>query len=145
MHEKPFWKDKCLEANIWQISIAVSLHIHQWNTRWAFARKHDILTCYNDMSSLHMKRSALLLLHNKSHHLQQKNSIEMVWYLITVYTLNRTLHGHLDIRNFSFCVEDREWVQYIYNNYLISWYFLTWHVQFHYFLLLIISWIHREN
>ena len=28
----------------------------------------------------------------------------MAWYFIGVYIINRTLHGHLEIRNF-FCVE----------------------------------------
>ena len=29
----------------------------------------------------------------------------MVWYFIGVYIINRTLHSHLEIRNFSSCVE----------------------------------------
>ena len=29
----------------------------------------------------------------------------MAWYFIGVYIINRTLHGHLEIRNFS-CVEN---------------------------------------
>ena len=29
----------------------------------------------------------------------------MVWYFIGVYIINRTLHGRLEIRNFSSCVE----------------------------------------
>ena len=29
----------------------------------------------------------------------------MVWYFIGVYIINRTLHGRLEIRNFSACVE----------------------------------------
>ena len=30
----------------------------------------------------------------------------MVWYFIGVYIINRTLHGRLEIRNFSSCVEN---------------------------------------
>ena len=30
----------------------------------------------------------------------------MVWYFIGVYVINRTSHGHLEIRNFSPCVEE---------------------------------------
>ena len=29
----------------------------------------------------------------------------MVWYFIGVYIINRTLHGHLEIQNFSLSVE----------------------------------------
>ena len=29
----------------------------------------------------------------------------MVWYFIGVYIINRTLHGRLEIQNFSSCVE----------------------------------------
>ena len=37
----------------------------------------------------------------------------MVWYLIGVYIINRTLHDCLEIRNFSSCVEKifHEWTQ----------------------------------
>ena len=45
---------------------------HQWNTRWAFPWKHNILTCENNMLSSHVKRSPLLWLHNKSRLSQQK-------------------------------------------------------------------------
>ena len=39
----------------------------------------------------------------------------MVWYFIGVYIINRTLHGHLEIRNFSSRVEKifNEWAQRI--------------------------------
>ena len=30
----------------------------------------------------------------------------MVWYFIGVYIISRTLHGHLEIHNFSSCVEE---------------------------------------
>ena len=39
---------------------------HQWNTRWAFARKRDTFTRENNILSSHVKRSPLLWLHNKS-------------------------------------------------------------------------------
>ena len=32
----------------------------------------------------------------------------MVWYFIDVYKMKRTLHGHLEIRNFFSCVEEFE-------------------------------------
>ena len=32
------------------------LYKHQWNTRWAFTRKLDILTCENKMLSSHVKK-----------------------------------------------------------------------------------------
>ena len=49
------------------------LYKHQWNTRWAFARKLDIFTCENTMLSLHVKISPLLYwLHNKSPPSHQK-------------------------------------------------------------------------
>ena len=49
------------------------LYKHQWNTRWAFARKLDIFTCENTMLSSHVKISSLLYwLHNKSRPSHQK-------------------------------------------------------------------------
>ena len=54
------------------------------------------------MLSSHIKRSPLLQLHNKLCLLQQN---VMVWYFIGVYIINKTLHGHLEIRNFSSCDE----------------------------------------
>ena len=38
------------------------LYKHRSNTRWAFARKHDIFTCENNMLSSHVKISRLLRL-----------------------------------------------------------------------------------
>ena len=37
----------------------------QWNTRWAFAGKHDIFTRENNMLFSHVKISTLLWLHKK--------------------------------------------------------------------------------
>ena len=48
------------------------LYKHQWNTRWAFARKLDIFTCENNMLSLHVKISPLVWFHNKPHLLTKK-------------------------------------------------------------------------
>ena len=79
------------------------LYKHQWNTRRAFAWKHDIFTRENNMLSSHVKRSPLLWLHNKSRLSQTKS--EIVWYFIGVYIIKRTLHGRLEIRNFSSRVE----------------------------------------
>jgi len=59
----------------------------------------------------HVKISPLLWLHNKSGLSQEKNCfIEMVWHFIGVYTINRTLHGRLEIRNFSFQHSKRNFV-----------------------------------
>ena len=53
-----------------------------------------------------MKISPLLWLPNKPHLLDQKNYLsKMIWYLIGVYITNRTLHGRLEIPNFSSRVE----------------------------------------
>ena len=55
----------------------------------------------------HVKISPLLRPHNKLRLSQEKNCFsEMVWYLIGVYIINRTLHGRLEIRNFSSRVEN---------------------------------------
>ena len=77
------------------------LYKHKWNTKWASARKLDIFRCENNMLSSHVKISPLLWLHNKPHLSDQK----MLWYFIGVYIINRTLHGHLEIPNFSSCVK----------------------------------------
>ena len=65
----------------------------------AFARKHDIFTHENNMLSSHVERSPLFWLHNKSRLFVAKS--EMVWYFIGVYIINKTLHGRLEIQNFS--------------------------------------------
>ena len=56
-----------------------------------------------NMTSSQVKRSPLLWLHNNSRTLQQKKLFkrEIVWNFIGVYIVNRTLHGRLEIRNFS--------------------------------------------
>ena len=36
----------------------------------------------------------------------KKHFSEMVWHLIDIYVINRTLHGRLEIRNFSSCVNE---------------------------------------
>ena len=61
-----------------------------------------IFTRENNMLSSHVKRSTLLWLHNKSRlsNMFEAKS-EMVWYFIGVYIINRTLHGRLEIENFS--------------------------------------------
>ena len=87
----------CVDFSIY----VLLLYKHQWNTKWALARKLDIFTCENNMLSSHMKISLLLWLHNKLHISDQK----MLWYFIGVYIINRTLHGHLEIPNFSSCVK----------------------------------------
>ena len=59
------------------------LYKHQWNTRWAFARKHDIFTRENNMSFSHVKISPLLWLHNKSH-LSQEKTVVVKWFGISL-------------------------------------------------------------
>ena len=59
------------------------------------------ITCYPPAS--HMKISPLLWLHNKPRLSDRK----MLWYFIGVYIINRTLHGHLEIPNFSSCVKKK--------------------------------------
>ena len=60
-----------------------------------------------NLISSHVKISPLLWLHNESRLSHQKNYLksEMVWYFISVYIINRTLHGRLEIRNSSSRVE----------------------------------------
>ena len=55
------------------------LYKHQWNTRWAFARKLDIFTCENNMLSSHVKISPLLWLHNKLL-LSHQKTIKVKWF-----------------------------------------------------------------
>ena len=58
------------------------------------------------MISSHVKISPLLWLHNKPYPFRPKNYLsKMVWHFIDVYIINRTLHGRLEIRNFSSRVE----------------------------------------
>ena len=84
------------------------LYKHQWNTRWAFARKLDIFTCENTMLSLHVKISPLLYwLHNKSRPSHQKllkwNGLIFHWCLYNKQNITWPL-GDTKI-NFSSCVE----------------------------------------
>ena len=81
----------------------ILLYKRQWNPRWAFARKLDIFRCENNMLSSHVKISLLLWLHNKPH----LSDLKMLWYFIGVYIINRTLHGHLEIPNFSSFVKEK--------------------------------------
>ena len=59
------------------------LYKYQWNTRWAFARKHDIFTCENNMLSSHVKRSRLLWLHDTSC-LRSKKNVKVKWFGISL-------------------------------------------------------------
>lgn len=63
------------------------------------------LPCKNMISShvkitccLHLKRSAMICLHTINCAFRSKS--EIIWYSIA-YIINRTLHGHLEIQNFS--------------------------------------------
>ena len=57
------------------------LYKHQWNTRWAFARKLDIFTCENNMLSLHVKISPLLWLHNIKSRLSHQKTVQVKWFV----------------------------------------------------------------
>ena len=55
----------------------------------------------------HVKISPLLWLHNESH-LSYQKTIKVKWFdisLVFIIIIKRTLHGCLEIRNFSSCVE----------------------------------------
>ena len=71
-------------------------------------RKLDIFTCENNMLSSHVKMSPLLWLHNKSC-LSYQKTIKVKWFGISLVfiliIIKRTLHGRLEIRNFSSHVE----------------------------------------
>ena len=68
-----------------------SAHTAWKYTRWASARKRDILTCENNMLSSHVKRLPLRWLHNKSRLSQQKKYLsEMVWHFIGVYLIKNS-------------------------------------------------------
>ena len=83
------------------------LYKHQWNTKSSFSRKLDIFTRENNMLSSHVKTSSLLWLHNKPYLSDQKNYLnKIVQHFIGVYIINRTLHGRLEIQNFSSHVEN---------------------------------------
>ena len=65
----------------------------------------SIFTCENNMLSSHVKYLCYGYKINRAFH--SKCESEMLWYFIFigVYKINRTLHGHLEIRNFSSCAE----------------------------------------
>ena len=58
-------------------------------------------TCYLHMWKYHRCYGYII---NRAFH-TKKLLKEMVWYFIGVYVINRTLHGRLEIRNFSSSVE----------------------------------------
>ena len=61
--KKPSWVNMYPESAVDLLSRNNNsnlLYKHRWNTRWAFARKHDIFTRENNMLSSHVKRSPLL-------------------------------------------------------------------------------------
>ena len=60
-------------------------------------KKHVIFTCENITVA---KATSYIVPFTPKNY-----SSEMVWYFIGVYIINRTLHGHLDIRNFSSRIE----------------------------------------
>ena len=62
---------------------------------------HVKITCYLHMWKYHLCYGYVI---NRAFHTKKLLS-EMVWYFIGVYIINRTLHGHLEIRNFSSCVD----------------------------------------
>ena len=76
---------------------------HQWNTRWAFARKTWYLYTWKDHCCYGHKINRAFRC--------KKYLKEMIWYFIDVYIINRTLHGRLEIGNFSLSVEKKfhEW------------------------------------
>ena len=77
------------------------LYKHQWNTI-----SYHIFTrgkMRDPGNEVDVKISLLLWLHNKPHLSDRK----MLWYFIGVYIINRTLHGHLEIPNFSSCVKKK--------------------------------------
>ena len=79
------------------------------------AKKHDIFTLENNMLSSHEKRSLLS---------------EMDCYFIGVYITNRTLHGRLEIRNFSSSVKKyfaSESVPWYHAKELPKWFHLNGH------------------
>ena len=68
----------------------------------------NMISSHNNMLFPHVKISPLLSVHNKSRLSRDKTYrfSEMVGYFIGVYIINRTLHGCLEIRNFSSHVEN---------------------------------------
>ena len=62
------------------------LYKHQWNTRWAFARKHDIFTRENNMLFSHVKISLFLWLHDNSR-LSQDKTVSVKWFGISLVVI----------------------------------------------------------
>ena len=62
---------------------------HQWNTRWAFARKHDISTC----EKITIAMATLLI--------APFTAKKTIWYVIGVYVINRTSRGRKEMWYFS--------------------------------------------
>ena len=85
------------------------LYKHQWNTRWAFAWKHDIFTRQNIMLFSHVKNHCCYgYIINRAFRrikLFQWNGLVFPWCLYNKIN-NRTLHGHLEVQNFSSRVEN---------------------------------------
>ena len=82
------WINHFEDDVVWQnvrefISYYLLLYKHQWNTRWAFARKHDIFTRENNMLFSRVKISTLLWLHNKSR-LSQEKTVSLKWFGISL-------------------------------------------------------------
>ena len=116
---------------LWRLGIMVSFYISTWqacslprtrgqkrcilrsllcpkiefiNTVYLYIDTNEIPgeLSHENMLSSHMKRSPLLsgYIINRAFHRKSCWS-EMVWYFIGVYIINKTLHGRLEIRNFS--------------------------------------------
>ena len=73
------FKLKFASATLNSFKYSFLLYKHQWNTRWAFARKLDIFTCENNMLSSRVKISPLLWLHNRSS-LSHQKTIKVKWF-----------------------------------------------------------------
>ena len=84
------------------------LYKHQWNTKWAFARKLDIFTCENNMLSLHVKISPLLWLRNISR-LSHQKTIKVKWFGISLVFISRVekIFLHSLVKYFSTIEEKR--------------------------------------
>ena len=91
----------------------IFLYKHQWNARWAFAgnliSSHVKITCYLHMWKYHLCYGYII---NCAFHIKKLlkwNGLVFHW----CYIIKRTLHGRLEIRNFSSRVEKifHEWAQ----------------------------------
>ena len=95
-------------SSLWLQHSGLMVRIHVWllvmNTKFTITSVMQVPFEWHVI--LTGEVSPLLWLHKKSHLSQEKNYwSEMVWYFIDVYIINRTLHGRLEIRNFSSHVE----------------------------------------